>query len=121
MGGAEEPLPDLEKLQELLKKHEARLELKEKSLKARLLGIALGYSEDQGRMLQFLFHWEPHWTQWFPPFKAQAHDFGDDESKALELSLYRLLCSLHVRCLRNVGFWGQLVLFMPVSNKLQEH
>lgn len=58
LGGVEEPLPDLEKLQELLKKHEARLELKEKPLK--------------------------------------AHDFGDDESKALELSLYRLLCSLHV-------------------------
>eukprot|EP00435_Cladocopium_sp_Y103_P021837 s1572_g5.t1 len=58
LGGVEEPLPDLEKLQELLKKHEARLELNEKPLK--------------------------------------AHDFGDDESKALELSLYRLLCSLHV-------------------------
>ena len=44
-GGVEEPLPDLENLQELLKKHEARLELKEKSLKAWALGIALGRRE----------------------------------------------------------------------------
>ena len=40
--GVEEPLPDLEKLQELLKKHEARLELKEKPLKAWALDFALG-------------------------------------------------------------------------------
>ena len=40
--GVEEPLPDLEKLQELLKKHEARLELKEKPLKTWALDFALG-------------------------------------------------------------------------------
>ena len=59
--GVEEPLPDLEKLQELLKKHEARLELKEKPLKAWALDFALGCWKHVA-VFCFLAK-ESHWTR----------------------------------------------------------